>query len=203
MLGLEYIHHMGLVYRDLKPENILMDRNGYLKITDFGFAKMLREDAPRTYSMCGTPEYIAPEIVMRAGYGRAVDWWAFGVLVFEFNAGYSPFYVDDQMRMMERICDGKFKYPSHFGAELRDLIANLLQVDLSRRFGNLKGGVGDIKKHKWFEGINWNSVYLQQMTAPYVPTVSDDGDPSQFDQYDDIVLRVSEHNKHEEQFADF
>lgn len=194
---------MGLVYRDLKPENILLDRNGYLKITDFGFAKMLKEDSQRTYTLCGTPEYIAPEIIKNLGYGQAVDWWSLGILIYEFSAGFSPFYSPDQMKMMEKIVMGKYKVPNSFGKDLRDIISNLLQTDLSMRFGNLRNGSADIKNHAWFKQVNWNALYFQKIEPPYVPKVSDSGDYSQFENFNDVVLRVSGTNKHEEQFADF
>lgn len=203
VLGLEYIHRMGLVYRDVKPENILLTRNGYLKITDFGFAKLLNQDSPRTYSMCGTPEYIAPEIIMNTGYGHSVDWWSLGILMYELSAGYSPFYANNQMNMMEKIVAGRYKHPQFFGSDLRDIIKCLLQVDLSKRFGNLKDGVNDIKNHAFFKQINWNAMYFQRVEAPYVPEVANDADHSQFDEYSDVVLRVSVNNKFPAEFCDF
>lgn len=194
---------MGLVYRDLKPENILLDRNGYLKITDFGFAKMLKDDSLRTYTLCGTPEYIAPEIINNHGYGQAVDWWSLGILIYEFSAGYSPFYAQNQMHMMEKIVAGKYKVPSSFSQDLKSIISNLVQCDLSKRFGNLKNGPADIKNHVWFKLVNFDALYLQKIEPPYIPKVSDSEDYSQFEDFNDVVLRVSDTNKHEEQFADF
>ncbi|EFN60622.1 cAMP-dependent protein kinase catalytic subunit, partial [Camponotus floridanus] len=87
-LALEYLHHCSLIYRDLKPENILIENSGYLRVTDFGFCKMVDG---RTWTLCGTPEYLAPEVILSKGYGKSVDWWSFGVLVYEMNAGYPPF----------------------------------------------------------------------------------------------------------------
>lgn len=203
VLAIEYIHQMDLVYRDLKPENILIDRNGYIKITDFGFCKLIKD---RTYTLCGTPEYLAPEIINNKGYGRSVDWWSLGVLLYEFNAGYSPFASvhGDHMKMLEKICAVKYKNPNFFSAELKSLITNLLQSDLSRRYGNLKDGVNDIKNHDWFKTINWLSIYFQKATPPIIPKVSDDpADISQFDVFSDVELKVSVNNKYEELFAAF
>ena len=202
MLAIEYLHKLGLVYRDLKPENILIDCNGFVKITDFGFCKPLKD---RTYTLCGTPEYIAPEIVQSKGYGQSVDWWSFGILIYEFASGYSPFSCGNpnHMEMMERIVAGKYKVPSGFSNDLKSLVQNLLQSDLSKRFGNLKNGVEDIKSHVWFKPINWDAIYSQKAQPPFVPKVSGPGDFSQFDKYDEIKLSVSNIDKYEKEFADF
>lgn len=203
VLAIEYIHKLELIYRDLKPENILVDRNGYIKITDFGFCKLVKE---RTYTFCGTPEYLAPEIINMKGYGKTVDWWSLGILIYEFSAGFSPFSQSngDQLKMMERIVKRNFKFPSSFSEDLKNLISNLLQTDLSRRFGNLKNGVNDIKSHAWFKPINWVSMYLQKSEAPYIPTVtSDPSDVSQFDSFEDVKIKVSVNNKYVDEFADF
>lgn len=110
----------------------MMDSNGYLKITDFGFCKMVEG---RTYTLCGTPEYLAPEIIQSKPYGKAVDWWAFGILVYEMMAGFSPFYTDDPdpMALFDKILVGKFKFPSQFPASGKNLVQGLLQADLSKR----------------------------------------------------------------------
>lgn len=201
-LGLEYLHKMGLIYRDLKPENIMIDHKGFIKITDFGFCKQLKD---RTYTLCGTPEYIAPEVVQNKGYGVSADWWSYGILLFEMSAGYSPFSVGnpDQIQMMEKICEGKFRMSSSFGTDLKDLIFNILQVDLSKRFGNLKNGVDDIKNHAWYKVINWTTLYNQNMEPPHVPKVSGPGDFSQFEEYDDVSIKVSKVDKYQKEFADF
>jgi protein kinase A len=193
---------MGLIYRDLKPENIMIDFQGFVKITDFGFCKPIKD---RTYTLCGTPEYIAPEIYQHKGYGQYVDWWSYGILLYEMSAGYSPFGVGDpdQMEMMEKICSGKFKMSSSFSVDLKNLIQNILQIDLSKRFGNLKNGVDDIKHHAWFKSINWIALYDRNVEVPFVPKVSGPGDYSQFDKYDDIPLMVTDADKYETEFADF
>ncbi|CRL02988.1 CLUMA_CG016195, isoform A [Clunio marinus] len=201
-LGLEYLHFMGMVYRDLKPENIMIDHLGYIKITDFGFCKILKG---RTYTLCGTPEYLAPEIIQHKGYGTSVDWWSYGVLLFEMSAGYSPFSVGDpdQMQMMDKIVQKNFRMSSKFSHDLKNLIGHLLETDLTKRYGNLKDGVKDIKNHSWFKVINWSSLYNQSIESPFVPQVSGPGDYSQFDKFNDIFLPVSNTDKYEKEFADF
>ncbi|XP_055851564.1 cAMP-dependent protein kinase catalytic subunit 2-like [Episyrphus balteatus] len=201
-LGLEYLHTLQLLYRDLKPENILLDHKGYIRITDFGFAKRVLD---RTMTLCGTPEYLAPEIIQAKPYGCSVDWWAFGILIYEFVSGKSPFshYNKDPMKMYAKICDCDYKMPSYFSKDLRDLVGNLLQVDLSKRFGNMMNGNKDIKRHNWFKSMDWCALYNQEVEAPYIPTTTDLEDTSNFDKYPNVPMVHSNLNKFEEYFADF
>ncbi|CAB0031688.1 unnamed protein product [Trichogramma brassicae] len=198
-MGLEYLHKCELIYRDLKPENILIDHTGYLRITDFGFTKHLSE----TWTLCGTPEYIAPEIILYKGYNKSVDWWSFGVLLYEMNAGYSPFYSQNPMKIYEKITAAKYKFPKTFSEDLKDLVKNLLQLDLTRRFGNLKGGALDIKKHKWLAKTDFMKIYQRGVTPPFVPNVTGPGDDKNFDRYDEDPLEVKNHNMCAEDFANF
>lgn len=199
-LALEYLHFCDVVYRDLKPENILIERNGYLKLTDFGFSKVIDG---RTWTLCGTPEYLAPEIILSKGYGKAVDWWSFGVLLYEMNIGYSPFYSSRPMKIYEKIVAGKYKFPTTFGNDLKDLLKNILQVDLTRRYGNLKNGSMDIKRHSWFKTIDWIQIYNQDVVPPYVPQFKHLGDSSNFDQYKEESLKIENIDQYPEEFADF
>jgi protein kinase A len=159
---------MDIVYRDLKPENIMMADDGYLKLIDFGFAKVCKK---RTYTICGTPEYIAPEILLNQGHGKPVDWWAFGILTYEMHAGFAPFSNDDPMEVYKMIINTKPKYPEGFDRKLKSLTKHLLSRDLTKRYGNLVGGVNDIKKHKAFSKFDWHKLSSKKLEAPYVPKI--------------------------------
>ncbi|POV95604.1 hypothetical protein PSHT_15572 [Puccinia striiformis] len=186
-LALDYLHCLNIVYRDLKPENILLGSDGHIKITDFGFAKLVPDI---TWTLCGTPDYLAPEIVQSKGYNKSVDWYALGVLIFEMLAGYPPFYCEEEspMRLYEKIIAGKVRYPSYFNPSAKDLLKSLLTADLSKRFGNLANGSRDIFHHAWFAEVDWERLYRKQIPAPYVPRVSSEWDSSNFDHYDEASL---------------
>ncbi|XP_045470665.1 cAMP-dependent protein kinase catalytic subunit 3 [Harmonia axyridis] len=180
ILALEYLHSKSIVYRDLKPENLLLDREGHLKITDFGFAKKLTD---RTWTLCGTPEYLAPEIIQSKGHNKAVDWWALGVLIYEMLAGYPPFYDDNPFGIYEKILGGRIEWPKHLDPVAKDLIKKLLVQDRTKRLGSMKSGADDIKRHRWYKGLNWHEVLNRKLEPPILPKVSSDGDTSNFDDY--------------------
>ena len=180
-LALEYLHSKDIIYRDLKPENILLDKNGHIKVTDFGFAKYVPDI---TYTLCGTPDYIAPEVVSTKPYNKSVDWWSFGILIYEMLAGYTPFYDSNAMKTYENILNAKLKFPSFFNEDAQDLISKLVTRDLSARLGNLQKGSEDVKNHPWFNEVVWEKLITRNIETPYEPPIQQgQGDTSQFDRY--------------------
>jgi serine/threonine protein kinase len=204
VLGFEHLHDQNIIFRDLKPENLLLDNLGYVKITDFGFAKRI-DPTVKTWTLCGTPEYLAPEIILNKGHGKAVDWWACGVLMYEMLVGYPPFYSEDRMALYQNILSGKVDYPRHVSRQARDLISKLLTADLTRRLGTLRHGSKDIRRHPWFRGFDWNALMHKKIQAPIVPHAQSEDDTSYFDEYpeEDEEETPPIHASEQELFRDF
>lgn len=180
ILAFEYLHERSMIYRDLKPENLLVDSEGYLKVTDFGFCKKVKH---KTWTMCGTPEYMAPEIIQTLGHGKGVDWWTVGIFIFEMLASYTPFYGQGGvMKMYDRIVRGKFKYPSHFSKSVKKLIIGLLTTKPTLRLGVVKGGPTLIKQHQWFKGFDWTDLVNKKLDAPFLPSKEAQENLSNFNQ---------------------
>ena len=181
-LALEYLHNKGIIYRDLKPENILMDEHGYLKLADFGMAKKLKEDE-KAMSFCGTPEYLAPEIITMEGHDNSADWWSFGILLFEMLCGLPPFYVENLDRMYDLIKTSPVKFPKriNLSEEAKDIIRKLLDKNPRKRLGS-QNGIEEIKKHPFFASIDFAAIEQKKVPAPFVPELTNDTDVQYFDE---------------------
>jgi protein kinase A len=184
LLVFEYMHTLGILYRDLKPENMLLDGKGYLKLTDFGFAKYLGKFG-RTWTLCGTPDYLAPEVISGKGHGVGVDWWCLGILIYEMLAGQAPFYDDIPMKSYSKIKEGRIDFPSHMTQSARDICRKLLVVNHTKRYGVIQGGATLIKKHDWFKNLSFDKLLSGGEVPPWKPHIMDEQDISNFDDYDD------------------
>jgi len=172
VLCLEHLHGLGYAYRDLKPENVLLTRSGHIKLCDFGFCKLVGP-TDKTWTLCGTPEYMAPEVILGKGHDKAVDFWSLGVFIFELLAGYPPFFGSDTIAIYENILDGIYFFPSGFHLPAKDLITSLLHRARSKRLGNLVGGIKDLHNHHFFNSINWASLLSGKTRAPPLPCPKD------------------------------
>ena len=196
---LDYLHNKNIVFRNLKLENLLIDKNGYLKIVDFILAKEVKD---RTYTMCGTAGYLAPEIILNKGYGLSVDWWALGIIIYEMIGGVDPFSDEDVMKTYENILERKLLFSSDFDDGSKSLIKHLLEPDLSKRYGNLKNGVDDIKNHRFFKELNWNKLLKQEIQAEYIPEIKSDNELSNYTVCPDEDEKVESLSKDNDPFYD-
>lgn len=189
-----YIHSLGVAYRDLKPENLLMDATGYIKVIDFGFAKYIPFEKRgkthnKSYTLCGTPEYLSPELVLSKGHDKSADYWALGCLIFELLFGRTPFAHDNHQEVFKRILQSPrfLIFPDTVNPSVVDLISKLLAPNPDMRYGNLEGGVDDIKEHPWYSSVKfeWARLDRRGYKAPFVPDIRNPLDTSNFDPYPD------------------
>lgn len=188
ILALQHLHKLGIIYRDLKPENILLDREGHVKLTDFGLCKEHINEDTVTHTFCGTIEYMAPEILTRSGHGKAVDWWSLGALMYDMLTGMPPFTADDRKQTIEKILKGKLSLPQYLTPDARDLIRKLLKRQVGQRLGAGTNDAEQIINHNFFKHIHWHDVISKKLEPPFKPLLKSPDDTSQFDdQFTQIV----------------
>lgn len=169
--AVSHLHGNGIMHRDLKPENILLDAEGHVMLTDFGVAKQF-DESTRSNSMCGTLEYMSPEIVQGRGHDKAADWWSVGILMYEMLTGKPPFRGGNRQKIQEKIVKDKIKLPGFLSSEAHSLLKGLLQKESSRRLGSGVGGGDEIKSHNWFKSINWKKLESREIKPSFIPQVA-------------------------------
>eukprot|EP00053_Salpingoeca_punica_P015591 m.144000 g.144000 ORF g.144000 m.144000 type:complete len:417 (+) comp16755_c0_seq3:187-1437(+) len=176
LLGLDYLHQHAVIHRDIKPENILVDERGYIRLADFGFAKPLKMHE-RAKTVCGTPDYMAPEVFAAEGYDKRVDWWSFGVLLYEMTTGHCPFESVEYhpTHFAERVKETPVKYPRDLSDALVSMLQGLLHVDVKQRLGGGSGGTAQIMNQRWFTDTKWIGILQKRVPAPYIPKIPELG----------------------------
>ncbi|BAM40402.1 CAMP-dependent protein kinase, beta-catalytic subunit [Theileria orientalis strain Shintoku] len=179
LMALEYLHRNGVVYRDLKPENIILDFEGYIRLVDFGFAKVISDEG-RTWTVCGTYEYLAPEVFLKRGHGFQADFYSLGVLLYELLVGVPPFYAPDPQVTYKLALNHQIKFPKHLCSSSRGLIKNLLEINPEKRLG---ANVNEVYVHDFFSGIDFNRILLKAESCPILPSYGGSDDVSNFIKY--------------------
>ncbi|XP_032691798.1 serine/threonine-protein kinase N1 isoform X1 [Lontra canadensis] len=182
VLGLQFLHEHKIVYRDLKLDNLLLDTEGYVKIADFGLCKEGMGYGDRTSTFCGTPEFLAPEVLTDTSYTRAVDWWGLGVLLYEMLVGESPFPGDDEEEVFDSIVNDEVRYPRFLSAEAIGIMRRLLRRNPERRLGSSERDAEDVKKQPFYRTLGWDTLLARRLPPPFVPTLSGRTDVSNFDE---------------------
>lgn len=182
LLGLEFLHQNRIVYRDLKLDNLLMDSDGFVRIADFGLCKEGMGHGDRTSTFCGTPEFLAPEVLTDNTYTRAVDWWGLGVLIYEMLVGESPFPGDDEEEVFDSIVNDEVRYPRFLSPESVSVVQKLLQKNPEKRLGAGDQDANEVKKHRFFQGIDWEALLAKRVKPPFLPSIKAPADVSNFDE---------------------
>ncbi|KAL2095253.1 hypothetical protein ACEWY4_009972 [Coilia grayii] len=180
-MALGHLHQKGIIYRDLKPENIMLNDKGHVKLTDFGLCKESIHDGTVTHTFCGTIEYMAPEILMRSGHNRAVDWWSLGALMYDMLTGAPPFTGENRKKTIDKILKCKLNLPPYLTHEARDLLKKLLKRNASLRLGAGPGDASEVQAHPFFRQINWDDLLARKVEPPFKPFLQSADDVSQFD----------------------
>ncbi|XP_004539309.1 serine/threonine-protein kinase N1 isoform X3 [Maylandia zebra] len=182
VLGLQFLHDHKIVYRDLKLDNLLLDTDGYVKIADFGLCKEGMGFGDRTSTFCGTPEFLAPEVLTDTSYTRAVDWWGLGVLIYEMLVGESPFPGDDEEEVFDSIVNDEVRYPRFLSTEAIGIMRRLLRRNPERRLGSGEKDAEEVKKQPFFRSMDWEALLQKKLPPPFVPSIGGKEDVSNFDE---------------------
>jgi len=174
VLAIGHLHSKDIVYRDLKPENVVLDGEGHIQVTDFGLAKKDVTNNTLTHTFCGTPEYLAPEVIKGKGHSKPVDWWSLGILLYEMLVGIPPFYSENMNEMYELILKSPLKFPSFVPSDAQSLLKGLLERDEGKRLGSGTTDYKEIQQHPFFASIDWEKLKARKVTPPFIPEKTKD-----------------------------
>lgn len=199
--ALYHLHQLQIVYRDLKPETVLLTKDGHIRLSEFGLAKQLDPTHTQTFTLCGTPEYVAPEVILNQGYGSTVDWWALGVLLHEMIMGFPPFFGKNPFLVYQRILEGRISMDPSLPSSTTSAVRGFLQVNRLSRLGC--SSFDTVVRHSFFKGTDWDSAMQQLMVPPFVPSVTSLADTSNYDFYpEELTQEVSSLSQDERRLFD-
>ena len=193
ILVLNFLHTNKVIYRDIKPENILLDLEGHIKLTDFGLSRLCSGNNEKVYTICGTPYYIAPEIIEKKGYNNSVDWWSLGCLMYEMLNG-RPLFNFSSGKIDINEYKKEIILPNNFSEEAKDLITKLLNLDPKKRLGAGTNGFKNLKSHKYFESINWDDLENKRIKPPFIPVIDGPLDLKYFDRIFTDEINITKDN---------
>lgn len=180
ILMLDKLHQKNIIYRDLKPENLVLGADGYIRLVDFGYSVVVKNKKTRTYTVCGTPEFLSPEVLLKKGHTISVDFWALGVFIFELFAKEGPFFDENPVKLYKKTIKIQYTFPDKFPEMAKSIVRGLLVRKPHKRLGMLQNGINDLKNNVLFKGFNWKDLVDKKITPPILPTVSSDKDTSNF-----------------------
>ena len=181
ILAIEFLHKKNMMYRDLKPENVLIDKTGHIKLTDFGLSKILSKEKEKTYTICGTPQYLAPEVLTCDGYDDSVDWWSLGCIIYKMLTGIDPFHFSKDESLSPEMYEVDIIIPDYVSKTAKDLIKKLLITNPKKRLGWGPGGAEKIKSHPFFKDVDWEKALNKELMPPFIPNLSNELDLKYFD----------------------
>ena len=180
ILMLDKLHQKKVIYRDLKPENLVLGADGYIRLVDFGYSVVVKTRKTRTYTLCGTPEFLSPEVLLKKGHTIAVDFWALGIFIFELFSKEGPFFDENPLKLYHKTIKTQYRFPEKFPERAKSIVRGLLVRKPNKRLGMLQNGIDDLKNNIFFKNFNWKDLIAKKLSPPILPNVKNDKDTTNF-----------------------